>query len=139
METLKYLTSDCVVLSVVHIGLFVLLAYALCNTKKKAKPITTNVTINSMENPDKELKRYAFKTFPAEIKETLGQDGWAAFPLVYGFLSVLLLQVLGVAEVAKGYKVLVTVIDLGIILYLCFFNYWFRKKILALVSMSREL
>ena len=139
MEILKTLAADCTVLSVVHLGLLLLLAYALFRTKKKAKPITNTVSISSTEDDHREPVVRTFTSFPAEVVQTLGQEGWAAFPLVYGFLSVLLLQVVSVAEVAKGYKVPITIIDLGIALYLCFFSYWFRQKILSLVNVTREL
>jgi len=139
MEILKTLAADCTVLSIVHLGLFLLLAYALFKTKKKAKPITTTINISSTDDDNREPIVQTVTSFPAKVVQTLGQEGWAAFPLVYGFLSVLLLQVVSVAEVAKGYKVLITVIDLGIALYMCFFSYWFRQKILSLVNVSREL
>lgn len=66
-----------------------------------------------------------------------GEKSWSYFPLAYGILSVVVTQINSISEFAKGYKVLITVADLAILLYLSFFNSWFRNKTIGFINKSK--
>lgn len=67
-----------------------------------------------------------------------GEKGWGYFPLAYGIASVVLLQVINVAEALEGYKTLISLLDLLILTYLVFFNSWFRNAIIGIISRSQQ-
>lgn len=69
-----------------------------------------------------------------------GDKSWNHFYLAYGILSVIVTQIISISEFGKGYKVLITVVDLALLLYLTFFNSWFRNKTIGfiIVSQSKE-
>jgi len=73
----------------------------------------------------------------AEVKR--GAESWGYFHTVYGFLSIIFLEMINTTEAFKNYKTIVTVIDLGVLMYLCFFSSWFRSKIVGIVSKSKEM
>lgn len=68
-----------------------------------------------------------------------GEQSWKDFNLVYGILALIVLQVINTSEAFKGYKTFITLLDLGLLLYLCFYNGWFRNKVLGLLVKSREM
>lgn len=53
------------------------------------------------------------------------------FYWLYGFISIGLLQLINVSEALVGHKVLVSILSLGSVMYLLFFNGWFRNKLLG--------
>lgn len=67
-----------------------------------------------------------------------GKEGWDNFPLAYGIISVILLQIISIANSLKEYKTIITLLDLSGLLYLCFYNSWFRNKIIGLMNKSRN-
>lgn len=73
----------------------------------------------------------------AEVKR--GATSWGYFHTVYGFLSIIFLELINTTEAFKGYKTFVTIIDLSILLYLCFFSTWFRGNIVRIMSSSKEM
>ena len=66
----------------------------------------------------------------AELQTLRGPGSRRRFGIAYGFGSVLLLQVINVSEAFKGNKVFLSVFDLGVLFYLCFYSGWFRNKII---------
>ena len=56
------------------------------------------------------------------------------FHLAYGFVSVIILQLVNSTEAWKGHKTITGVVDLGALSYLCFLNGWFRNKVVGLAS-----
>ena len=72
-----------------------------------------------------------------EVKR--GVESWGYFYAMYGFLSVIFLEVINTTEAYKGYKTFITIIDLSVLLYLCFFSGWFRNKIVGIFSKSKDM
>lgn len=72
-----------------------------------------------------------------EVKR--GEISWGYFHFTYGLLSILILEIINTTEAFKGYKTLITITDLSMLLYLCFFSSWFRNKIVGVFSKSKEL
>ena len=69
---------------------------------------------------------------------TRGEVSWQYLYLFYGFTSVVLLQLINTTEAFKGYKTLITLVNLLVLFYLCFYNSWFRNKIVGLISKSKQ-
>ena len=111
MDILKCIFSDSVVFVVLHIGLLVLVFYAILGERK--------------------MKRDWGSV-------TRGEKSWNHFYIAYGILSVVVTQIISISEFGKGYKVLLTVADLVILLYLAFFNSWFRSKTIGLIADSKR-
>jgi hypothetical protein len=110
MNSIKFISGDSVVFVALHVGLFLLVLYALwCERKMKSDMVR--------------VKR--------------GKDGWNNFYLAYGILSVIVIQIISISEYGKGYKVLITIIDLGLLLYLAFFKCWFRNKTIGFIVESQ--
>jgi hypothetical protein len=81
------------------------------------------------------LGSYRMKRDDASVKR--GEKSWNYFYLAYGVLSVIFIQVISLSESGKGYKVYIALVDLGTLLYLGFFNGWFRNKIIDFVVKSQ--
>lgn len=52
----------------------------------------------------------------------------------YGFILAILLQLINVSEAWTGHKVLASVLDTVIMLYLSLFNGWFRNLVIGLIA-----
>lgn len=77
------------------------------------------------------------KGFIAEVKR--GETSWGYFASTYGFLSVILLQIINTTEAWKGYKTITTITDLWLLMYLCFYSSWFRNKIVGMFEKSKNM
>jgi hypothetical protein len=66
-----------------------------------------------------------------------GPQSWSYFYYTYGALAVILLELINTTEAFRGHKTLITVADLSLLVYMCFFNGWFRNKIVSFVSASK--
>jgi len=110
MDSILCIFSDSVIFVILHIGLLFLVIYAFIGERKMKRDI---VSVKGSE------KR------------------WNHFYLAYGILSVVVTQIISISEFGKGYKVLITVIDLGVLLYLAFFNSWFRNKTIGFIVASQ--
>lgn len=67
-----------------------------------------------------------------------GDESWSQLALSYGVASVVTLQIINVSAAFDGYKVIISLFDLAVLLYLCFFNSWFRNWILLRVHKSKS-
>jgi len=111
MDSLKCIFSDSIVFVALHAGLLALFIYAIWGQWK-------------MKGDMPSVKR--------------SEKSWNYFYLAYGILSVVVTQIISISEFAKGYKVLITVVDLAILLYLAFFNGWFRNKTIGFIVASQS-
>ena len=68
-----------------------------------------------------------------------GKESWSNFHLMYGLLAVVFVEVNNTAEALKGFKTIITLFDLALLFYLCFFNAWFRNKSLGVINASKEM
>lgn len=110
-EWIQCIFSDVVMFSALHVGLLVFLICAV-------------------------LGEWRMKRDIADVKR--GQKSWDHFNLVYGILSVVVIQLISISEAGTGYKVIISVLDLSALFYLNFFNGWFRNKIIGLVVASQN-
>lgn len=70
---------------------------------------------------------------------TRGEKSWGYFHATFGFLSVIFLEVISTTESSKGYKTIITLFDLSLLVYLCYFSTWFRNKIVSFVIRSQQM
>ena len=70
---------------------------------------------------------------------TRSEKSWNYFYFSYGITSILLIQVINGADVTEGYRTILSVIDLGLLLYLTFFNGWYRNLIAKFVVRSQKM
>ena len=74
----------------------------------------------------------------ATLRVKRGEKSWGYFNLACGVASVVLLQVINVAEALQGYKTIISLVDLLILTYLAFFNSWFRNRIIGFIRRSQQ-
>ena len=110
MNSASYIFGDSFVFIFLHIVLILTLAYSIFGEKRMKQDMA------SVKRSDK---------------------SWNYFYLAYGILSIVITQIISISECGKGYKVLITVIDLGILMYLSFFNNWFRNKTIGFIVASK--
>jgi len=86
----------------------------------------------------KEKKWFAPKG-SATLTVNRGEISWQGLVMVYGFLSLIILELISTAKHLDGYKTAITILDISILIYLCFFNGWFRNVIISVVSASKNM
>lgn len=67
-----------------------------------------------------------------------GQESWNKFNLTFGIASVVLMQVINSTDALEGYKTIISITNLAMLLYLAFFNSWFRNKTIGIISKSQQ-
>lgn len=69
-----------------------------------------------------------------------GQESWnLLFNLAFGLASVILIFIIDSTEAMVGYKTLISIVNLAMLLYLALFNGWFRNKIIGIISKSQQM
>jgi hypothetical protein len=69
---------------------------------------------------------------------TRGHESWSHFAFAYGTTAVIMLQIINTTKAAEGYKTIVTIVDMAMLLYLCFYNSWCRNQIVGIVTKSKN-
>lgn len=111
MELFQLAISDSVMMFLLHSGLLILVVYAVFGS-------------------------YRMKQDTASVKR--GEKGWNYLYLAYGVLSVIVIQIISLSDFGKGYKVAIALVDLCTLLYLTFFDSWFRNKIIGFIVKSQN-
>jgi hypothetical protein len=110
MKLFQLVIGDTAMILLLHLGLLILVLCAILGSQR-------------------------MKGDMASVKR--GEKSWDHFYLAYGILSVIVTQIISLSECGKGYKVFITFVDLGTLLYLAFFNSWFRNKIIGFIVASQ--
>jgi hypothetical protein len=110
VKILQTAISDMVMVFGLHLGLLILVLYSI-------------------------LGSHRMKRDMASVKR--GEKSWNYFYLAYGVLSVIVIQIISLSDFGKGCKVFIVFVDLGTLLYLAFFNSWFRNKIIGFIVKSQ--
>jgi len=114
LSTLKLLISDKVIFPAFEGLFFSLFLYAVA----------------------KEIGWFKKKTRVVPIVKR-GEKSWNYFYLAFGIISIILMQVINSSEALKGYKTFISLTNLLMLLYLAFFNSWFRNKIIGIINKSK--
>jgi len=73
-----------------------------------------------------------------EVKVKRGEKSWNYFVIAYSALLAIVLTSISIVDISWEYKVLGIIFLALILFYLCFFNDWFRNKIVGIMSKSQE-
>jgi len=68
-----------------------------------------------------------------------GPESWNHLNLAFGIVSVNVLQIIGSSDALPGCRATLGFIDLAAMIYLFFFNGWFRNKAIGLISRSQTM
>ncbi len=68
-----------------------------------------------------------------------GEESWSHFNAVYGVLSAILILITDAISAWPNHKTIISLLNLGGLLYLNYFNVWFRNKIIGIVGRARYL
>ncbi len=84
---------------------------------------------------------YNLRSDGIDIKIKRGEKNWAYFPLSYNILLTLFVGIISVLpDFGIGYfwciKIILIIICAIILFWLCFFNDWFRNRIVGIFSIS---
>lgn len=114
LNALKFAVGDAITFPALQVLLFMILLYAFVT----------------------EQRWFIYDT-GASATVVRGEKSWPNFHIMYGVVSVLFVQVISTADALKGFKTIVTIADLLALFYLCFFNSWFRNKIMDTIVASQ--
>ena len=68
-----------------------------------------------------------------------GNISWAYFPIAYGIILTIVVGIIQLLEIINWYWRILLIVVLGVLFfYLCFFNDFFRNKVVWLFSKSKE-
>jgi|GEM_PF-6598459 len=81
---------------------------------------------------------YSVRCGNVGFKIKRGEVSWAYFPLAYSILLTISIGIISVLEICYIYKILLIMVDSVVLFKLCFFNGWFRNKIVGLFSKSKK-
>ena len=84
------------------------------------------------------LKDWWFRHAPGG-KVKRGEKSMGYLYLTYGITSVIMMQIISVSDSLKSYKVIISVVNLSLLLYMFFFNGWFRNKVIRIIIKSTEM
>jgi len=70
----------------------------------------------------------------AKVEVKRGEESRKRFHQGYLFLSVIITQVVSSTESWKGYKTAITVVNLSLLVYLAYFNVWWRNTLLGFLD-----
>jgi len=73
---------------------------------------------------------------PGEV--TRGEKSWGRFLVLHGLLLMLVFQLIGVAEITAGYRVLICLGNFALATYLTLGNGWFRNWSLGWMRRVQE-
>ena len=68
-----------------------------------------------------------------------GEISWAYFPIAYTILITISIGLISVLEIQWFCKFILIIITSIILFKLCFYNSWFRNKIVGVFSKSKEV
>jgi hypothetical protein len=83
------------------------------------------------------FRDWRFRHLPGG-KVKRGEKSMGYLYLADGITSVIMMQIISVSDSLKGYKVNISVINLSLLLYMFFFNGWFRNKVIGVIIKSKE-
>lgn len=67
-----------------------------------------------------------------------GEISWVYFPIAYNILLTISVGLLSVLEIQWFYKFILIIIASIVLFRLCFFNSWFRNKIVEIFTKSKD-
>ncbi len=115
MKYIIFILSDKVIFPVFEISFFLLFFYAFLREKG-----------------------FFINKSGVKLSVKRGKESWNNFYLTFGIASIILIQVINSSNSLRDYKTIISIINLIVLVYLTFFNGWFRNKIIAFISNSQN-
>lgn len=78
------------------------------------------------------------KYMSIELNLKRGDKSWNYFQIAYGFLLAISLSIIAVLDIKSIYKVILILVLAVFLFWLCFYNDWFRNKIVGIFTKSQE-
>jgi hypothetical protein len=69
---------------------------------------------------------------------TRGDESWKCFVFVYTTTALIFLELINTTKAVDDYKTIITIANMAMLLYLCFYNSWFRNQIVGIVMKSKD-
>ena len=88
--------------------------------------------MNDMSWPTRKLGEAVEMKSTLEMKIKRGKESWAFIYLVFGILVALALFVINTIPVSWGYKIVIFLVAVFVLIWLCLSNAWFQNKIIGL-------
>jgi len=117
------LLSDSGVFLTFELLYLILFVYAFIQKRKSAKR-------------EGEGKTSAKKGIEGTLTVTRGSESWQKLSIAFGVASLVIIQLVSISGFGKGYKVIISIADLSFLIYLVFYNAWFRNKLIGLIGKS---
>lgn len=124
-SVVRLLTDDRIVFTLFQIGFWSLVVFAYGREKR----FWTRLKRRILGAPGIEIGM--------SVKR--GDESWNSFLFAYGVASVIITQVISSTSAYRNHKTILVLSNLGALLYLCFFNCWFRNKVLGFIHKARTL
>lgn len=67
-----------------------------------------------------------------------GSESWQNLAFTYGVLSIILIELINSVDFVNDYKTILILLNLSALLYLCFYNDWFRNKVVGIIQKSKD-
>lgn len=83
-------------------------------------------------------KGFLRKQSNLKISIERGKENWRNFTLAFGIASIVLMQIINSADALHGYKTIISITNLFMLIYLVFLNGWFRNKVIGLIIRSQK-
>jgi amino acid transporter len=85
-------------------------------------------------------KQWFKKKSNLKIEVKRSKDTWQYFILAFSIVSIILMQIINSANilVIYGYKTIISIVNLLMLIYLVFYNGWFRNKVIGLIIRSQD-
>lgn len=74
----------------------------------------------------------------ATLSVSRGEVSWGYVGAFYGGFSAVVFAIPLAVESAKPYRIILSVLNLTVAVYLCFFNGSFRNKVIGLIGRTRD-
>ena len=123
IATIQWLASDAVIFPLFQFLFFALIAYAMYKDVSRRR---------------KGAKATAKSTDVARLSVTPTAENWNRYHITSAALSALLVLVIDSTNALQNYKTIISLADLTGLLYLTYFNLWFRNKIEAAFTKAQN-
>lgn len=89
-------------------------------------------------NAERIEKGWFIKKAGIGIKVKRGEETFKHFEVVFGFTSLVMIEIIAAAQFLNGFKVVLMFINIAILVRLSFFNSWYRNKIVGLIVRAKK-
>jgi hypothetical protein len=139
MNLLNILSDRCTIWWMVEGPLLFLIIYPVLPTGFLQKAFTlAMLPVQRLVGKSETTGVGSVSSASATLSVKRGDISWGYLAAVYGGFSAVVFAIPLAVESAKPYRIILSVLNLSAALYLCFFNGWFRNKVIGLIGRTRN-